>query len=117
MKKIIAICFYFAFSFYSISCIAWGAYGHKLVGDIAKVYVNKSASHSVQKYLGDMNWADASVWMDEIRSNHFYDYLKPMHYINVEEGKSYVKSNEDNIINELEKVIQELKNRDRKSVV
>jgi hypothetical protein len=115
MKKIIFLIFSSVLTFYSLSCSAWGAYGHRLVGDIAKVYVNKSVLDSVNKYLGDMTWADASVWMDEIKSNHFYDNLKPMHYINIEEDKSYVKTNEDNIINELEKVIHKLKDRSKLS--
>lgn len=115
MKKLNAITIAILLTLKSFASFGWGAFGHRLVGEIAKVYVNKSALDSVQKFLGETTWADASVWMDEIRSNRFYDYLKPMHYINVEEGKSYVKLNDDNIINELEKVIKELKNKDKLS--
>ena len=103
MKKLKSIISYFALILISFTCVSWGKYGHQLVGDVAKVYVNKSVLDSVQKYLGNMSWADASTWMDEIRSDHFYDYLKHTHYINVDEGQSYVKTNDDNIINELKK--------------
>ena len=92
MKKIKSVISYFALILISYTCVSWGKYGHELVGDVAKVYVNKPVMDSVQKYLGDMSWGDASTWMDEIRSDHFYDYLKPMHYVNVEEGQTYVKT-------------------------
>src|SRR5450432_3554931 len=92
MKKLPIIICAFILSINSYSCMAWGAFGHELVGDIAKVYVNKAAADSVQKYLGDMTWAKAAVWMDEVRSDHSYDYLKPMHYIDIDEGKEYEKN-------------------------
>lgn len=96
----------------NLHSFGWGAFGHRLVADIAKVYCNKAVLDSVNKYLGDGSWGDAAVWMDEIRSDHFYDRLKQMHYINIDEGKLYEKTNEDNIINELEYVTDQLKHRD-----
>ena len=111
MKK---TAFFFAclvFTMGSIACFGWGAIGHELVGDIAKVYVQKPVADSVQKYLGDMSWGKAAVWMDEIRSNSNYDSLKPMHYINIEKDSVYSKTDDPNIINELEFVMNRLKHR------
>lgn len=51
--------------------------------------------------------------MDEIRSDHAYDYLKPYHYINIEKGESYKPTSGANIINELNKVIARLKERSK----
>ena len=62
--------------FTSISfSFGWGAVGHKIVADVAKSYVGKDIQDSVNKYLGDMTWESASTWMDEMRSNHQYDYF------------------------------------------
>ncbi len=115
MKKTALIVVCFSLVFKSISCFAWGSFGHELVGDIAKVYVNKSVADSVQKYLGDITWGKAAVWMDEIRANGSYDYMKPMHYINVEKDSVYVKTDAPNIINELEIVMNKLKDRSKLS--
>ena len=30
--------------------------------------------------------ADTSTWADRIRSDHSYDWVKPLHYVNVAEG-------------------------------
>ncbi len=90
---------------------AWSKEGHELVAEYAKTYSSKSAQDSVNKYLGDMTWEKAATWMDDVRSDHSYDYLKPTHYINIEKDKTYVKTSEKNIMTELELVISELKNR------
>jgi len=93
------------------SVFAWGNKGHKIVAQIAKECLDKSIVDSVQNYLGDISFEAASVWMDEIRSDHSYDYLKPAHYINVEKDKTYVKVSDTNIINELDRVFAELQHR------
>lgn len=93
------------------SALAWGNKGHKIVAKLAKVYLNKGVADSVQYYLGETSFEDASVWMDEVRSDHAYDYLKPMHYVNVEKDKTYVTVSDPNIINELDRVMKALQNR------
>ena len=88
---------------------AWGSKGHKIVAQIAKSFLEKPVIDSVQYYLGSMSFDEASVWMDEIKSDHEFDYLKPLHYANVEKDKTYVATNKPNIINELESVLNVLK--------
>lgn len=85
----------------------WGAAGHKIVAVFAKkaLEANKGIIDSVQYYLGTMSFEEASVWMDEVRSDKSYDYLKPRHYVNVERDATYVKVKEDNVVNELEVVM------------
>ena len=51
--------------------------------------------------------------MDEIRSDQSYDYLKPLHYLNLEKGETFDPNSQGNIISELNKVIAELKDRKR----
>jgi hypothetical protein len=90
---------------------AWGSKGHKIVVEVAKKYLDKAIIDSVNYYLNGMSWEDASVWMDEMRSDKSYDYMKPWHYVNVEKDKTYVES-KDNVISELQIVIAQLKNKE-----
>ncbi|MBN8702739.1 MAG: S1/P1 nuclease [Bacteroidetes bacterium] len=94
---------------------AWGAEGHKMTVQVAKHFLNPGVEDSVNKYLGTMSWEEASVWMDEMRSNSTYDYMKPWHYANEEKGKNYEKQKGENIVNKLEEVISELKKKPSKT--
>ncbi len=104
MKKLLFAGF---LGFISIHSFGWGAKGHKIVAEFAKqaLSANKNIIDSVQYFLGNMTFQEASVWMDEVRSNSAYDYLKPRHYVNVERDATYVKTKDDNAVNELEIVI------------
>ncbi len=99
--------------FYSLSVFSWGKQGHLITGDIAQVVTKKPIQDSVNKYLEGMKWGDAATWMDEVRSDHSYDYMKTWHYMNVEKDKTYVKSSEENVINEIDIAIDKLKNRSK----
>jgi hypothetical protein len=92
----------------SAPSFAWGFEGHKIVAEIAKSHLNKSVKDSVEKYLGDMSFEDAATWMDDMRKDHAYDYMKPWHYVNIEKDKTFVKTNDENLINELEIIIKAL---------
>lgn len=100
---------FLTFSLIPFSTYAWGAKGHKIVAAIAKQSLDKQIVDSIQKYLGTMSFEDASVWMDEVRSDHSYDYLKPWHYVNVEKDKTYVKTKDPEVVNEIEIAISTLK--------
>ena len=89
----------------------WGSEGHKEIGAIAYHYLHKTTKDSLKVYLGDLSLASAGLWMDEMRKNHDYDYMKPWHYINIKQGESYKASTDENIINEMNKRIEHLKHR------
>jgi hypothetical protein len=111
MKKITLFSL-FAFTLLSpAASFAWGKTGHQIVAKIAKAHLEEGVLDSVQKYLGTMSFEDASTWMDDVRKDTSLNFMKPWHYVNVEKDKTYVKNNEPNIINELEIVIADLKNR------
>jgi hypothetical protein len=97
-------------AFTTLRSFAWGPEGHKMVADVAKLYLDKGVEEKVQKYLGTMTFEDASVWMDEIKKDHAYDYMKSWHYINIDKDKTYVKTEEPNVVNELVKSIALLGN-------
>jgi len=95
-------------SLQTTTCFAWGPEGHHYVVEIAKLYLDKGVEEKVQKVLGSMTFDEAAVWMDEIKKDHAYDNMKPWHYINIDKDKTYVKTDEGNVVNELEKSIAKL---------
>lgn len=112
MKKTLS--FLFAIVFASVLpslSFAWGKKGHEIVAGIASALLDSNTKQTVQKYLDTITFEHASVWMDEVRSDHKYDYMKPWHYVNIEKGKEYVETKDDNIINALNKAIGELEHR------
>ena len=95
---------------------AWGPAGHHIVGQIVKSELPASIRDSVQKYLGTMSFEDASTWMDDMRSDPSYDYMKTWHYVNIEKGQTYnPKAGERNVVTELERVIKELNSKSKLS--
>lgn len=90
---------------------AWGPKGHALVGQIAYRLLSEGARKNVQSYLGLMPFDTAANWMDAMRSNYEYDFMKPWHYVNYEKGLPYVPSPEDNVLNRLTYTFNELKHK------
>ena len=101
------------FLFAPICSFAWGSEGHKITDDVAYHYLDQSVKDSVVAYLDGTAFEEAGCWMDQIRSDHQYDYLKPCHYINIEKGETYKPTTAANIINELSTVIARLRERSR----
>lgn len=89
---------------------AWGPKGHKMCGAIAIKYAKAKVIDSLQYYLGERNLDNASVWMDEVRKDSSYNYMKPWHFVTFPKGEDYNK-NEENVITKLSSVINELKHR------
>ena len=94
-----------------IKSFGWGPDGHKNIGALAYQYLEQRTKDSVQFYLGSVSLADAGLWMDEMRADHSYDYMKPWHYIAIGKGESYRPNENENVINELNRRIEHLKHR------
>ena len=90
---------------------AWGKQGHALVAEVAFKYMNKKTKKEVLKYLDGMTIEDAANWMDNIKNDHSYDYMKPYHYANFEKGDQVLETEGDNIIYQLNSTIKELQNK------
>lgn len=90
---------------------AWAKEGHQMVAEIAEYYLDKSVKDSINKYLDGTTFEEAATWMDEIKSDHHNDYMKPWHYINIEKDATYVASDEKNIVTVLQLVIDSLQHR------
>ena len=94
---------------------AWGKKGHEMVAEIAWSFLDNNTKAAVQKYLGATTIQEAGTWMDDVRGDHSYDYMKTWHYVNIEKGKEYTKTTDDNLVNALNKAITELEHRGNKS--
>lgn len=88
---------------------AWGKTGHEIVAEIAMKLLDNSTRKKVEHYLGGYSPEAASVWMDDVRKDHSFDYMKPWHYINAEKGATYTPTKEDNAVNILNKTIAQLR--------
>ncbi len=64
---------------------AFGDLGHKMVAKAAWQQLTPYAKQNVERILGvgEKAFVEASVWADEIKSNEDFNYLKPLHYVNM----------------------------------
>jgi len=85
-KKIVLTVIFFSLS---LSAIAWGITGHRVVGAIAESYLNAKAKKEIQRILGTESLAMASNWADFIKSDSTYDYLYNWHFANLQDGLNY----------------------------
>lgn len=90
---------------------AFGPEGHGIVPEIAFSYLSETAKANVLRYLDTTTIEQASVWMDDMRKNPDYNFMKPWHYINIEKGKNYTPTTDENIVNELIITLNELKHK------
>ena len=88
--------------------LAWGSKGHQMVAQIAKAYLNPGVNVKLERYLGE-DIVKAATWMDEIRSDHTMNRLKPCHYINIPKGQDYLPNAKSNIVNELDRIQEDLR--------
>ncbi len=80
---------------------AWGAEGHAIVGRLAMQFVTDDVRKNVLAALGTMSVDTAANWMDIVKSNTDYDFMRSWHYLDYEKGKTYEPNNSDNIVNRL----------------
>jgi S1/P1 Nuclease len=88
---------------------AWGKKGHELVAQIAFQFLNDSTKQKVKNYLGNLSIEEAANWMDDERSNTYYNYMRTWHYLDIDKGTAYTPSSERNIITVLHSAIVDLR--------
>jgi hypothetical protein len=69
---------------------AFGDLGHKMVAAIAWQQLTPYAKQNIQRILGpgEKTFVNASTWADHIKGNESFNYLKPMHYVNMPKDAS-----------------------------
>lgn len=93
-----------------INSFAWGKNGHTIVLSIAYRNLDPAVKEIFQKYLNGLSIDEAANWMDEIKGDSRFDYLRKLHYINLNKGENYNQGSNDNIVAELQRIIGVLKN-------
>lgn len=76
----------------SITAFGWGQTGHRVIGKVAENHLSKKAKEALEEIMGHESLAEASTWMDEIRSDDRYDHTHAWHYTTVPNGKTYAEA-------------------------
>ncbi len=90
---------------------AWGPEGHEIVVRLAMQYLNPDVKQNVMALLDTMSLNTAANWMDIMRSNSDYDFMKPWHYIDYSKEQQYTVSTDENIVNRLIITFNELRHK------
>jgi hypothetical protein len=81
---------------------AWGKTGHDMVAEIAFHLISESTKENVKHYLGNTSFEQAANWMDEMRGNPEYDFMRPWHYLDADKEELYSPTSSiDNIVSRL----------------
>jgi hypothetical protein len=68
---------------------AWGYKSHYIIAEIAERHLTPNTKAKVTEMLKGKKmvyWAD---WMDKVRSDSTYDFVRTWHFANVDSGKTY----------------------------
>jgi hypothetical protein len=70
--------------------MSYGDLGHKTVAALAWTQLTPYAKQNVERILGvgKAKFIKSSTWADRIKSNDQFNYLKPMHYVNLPESSN-----------------------------
>ena len=90
---------------------AWGPEGHAIVGRLALHYLTPDARQNVLNILNGMPIDTAANWMDHIKSNPEYDFMRPWHYLDAPKGEVYTEKFGDNLLNRLRLTYAELEHK------
>ena len=101
--------------FCSLKANAWSSKGHAIVAQVAFTYLDDATQKNVMSYLDGMTIEEAANWMDNIKDDRSYDYMKPWHYANFAEGKAAEIFEGANIMYQLHQTLKALKDKDKLS--
>jgi hypothetical protein len=110
-KALITLAFLLTLIIVPTKTFAWGSKGHALVAEVAFSYMDENTKKVVLQYLNGMTIQEAANWMDNVKSDHSYDFMQTYHYVNFEKGANVVETEGDNIIYQLNATIKDLQNK------
>ncbi len=73
-------------SLFSANSYAWGSTGHAVICQLAWLQLSEATKdwlRPLYQAKGYDSFAQSCNWADHIKSQDRYDYLKPLHYVNV----------------------------------
>jgi hypothetical protein len=112
MKNTLLLTLLFVATFFPQKSLAWGPTGHEIVAKIAFKFMDRSTKKQVLAILDGMSAGEAANWMDAMRKNPEYNYMKPYHYVNFEKGNEVSMVESDNAIYIIDKTIKELQHKE-----
>lgn len=93
MKKLILV------ALFSVSALShgYGDLGHKSVAALAWKHLTPYGKQNVERILGlgQDAFINASVWADHIKKDERFNYLKPMHYVNMPKDEKWYDRKRD----------------------
>ncbi|MFD2247932.1 S1/P1 nuclease [Pontibacter ruber] len=110
MKKL--VCALMFIPLFAGQVFAWGQNGHRAVGLIAEQHLSKKAKKKIAKVLHETSLAEASVWMDDIKSDTAYNHTHDWHWVTIPENMRYEQTQKNpngDIIMKIEELTKALK--------
>ena len=110
MMKILKICYVLVL----LVCLtakanAYSSPGHWIIAKIAFDRLDPAVRSNVLQALDGMSFEQASTWMDDVRQDKNYTYLRSWHYINIPAGESYKPMEGDNLMNALHRAFDDFR--------
>jgi hypothetical protein len=93
------------------SSLAWGHTGHQIIAEIAFANLDEQTKQQVLYYLDGMAIGEAANWMDGVRGDPAYEYMRPWHYADFDRGQPATALTGDNLIGVLNQALRELENK------
>jgi len=87
--KIVKILLPITFLLLTFQASSWGYKAHYIIAEIAERNLTPTAKAKVDEMLNHKKmvyWAD---WMDKVRSDSRYDFVRTWHFANVDSGQTY----------------------------
>jgi S1/P1 Nuclease len=78
----------------SFLLISWGRVGHEAIGYIAASHLTPKTAAAIKSLLGNETLADISNYADEIRSDSFFQFTGPWHYLDVPAEENHAQFKE-----------------------
>jgi len=94
-----------------VNLLAWGNKGHIVVAQVAKNQLTQNIIDSVEFYLNGMRWEEAATWVTDMRKQGQLEYTFTWHSIIVPRDKTYVKTEQPNLMNRIEYFLAVIKSR------
>lgn len=96
---------------------AFGPNGHRIVAQIGENHLTPKAAAEIRKITGGQYLAQLATWPDEIRSDPSWDWVKPWHFLSIDDNESFddfPRSPEGDVWSALERFEKQLRARQKK---
>ena len=93
------------------SVLGWGKTGHRAVGLIAEQHLSEEAKSRIKELFGHESLANISTWMDEIKPDPAFDFMRDWHWVRIQSGSTYEKTEKNpkgDLIMTVERIIKEM---------